>query len=610
MAKKIVNEEIEVNNHIIDLISPMGVEFQKNYVMLGDVFCKILTITNYPTNVGDSWEAKLCNIEGIIYKTAHTRIDPTSLIEHINNSIKLHKGRMLANSEAIVQERSRKAIEDFEKLLRKIDQEQEAIFNKSILIMVTANSKEDLDKKSSRVTGKISAMGMKVKPLTFKQKEGLESIAPFNFISEEIREKTERNMPVSTISGGFPFASSGLNDGKGILLGEDITRGGVILDIWKREGDRTNSNFTVLGNPGVGKSATVKKIMFHAWQQNTKIIVVDPEREYKDFCENLGGAWVNLGGGKGGRINPLEVKPIPEDDDDDDERFIRNKNSKGGLALHFQSLRTFFKLYIPSLTDIQLAKLEEILEDTYKKYGIDFDTDTSLITEYPTLDDLWEVANKKEKEYEETKSENEINEFKSVTALIRSMCVGADARLWNGPTNVDVNSDFICIDTHDLQSGDEKIQRSQYFNIMTWIWDKVAQNRQEKILVIFDEAYLVVDPKVPEALIYLRNYSKRIRKYEGGLGVISHSVVDFLHEEIRRYGQALMDNPTYKFMMGTDGKNLQELANLYDLTEAEQELLNAKRRGHVLLTVGNKRVHCIVKLEPHEVKNFGKGGGR
>ena len=610
MAKKVLNEDIEVNNHIIDIISPMGVEFQKNYIMLGDVFCKVLTITNYPTNVTNSWEAKLCNIEGIIYKTAHTKIDPTSLIEHINNSIKVHRGRMLASKEAIVQERSKKAIEDFEKLLRKIDQEQEAIFNKSILIMVTGNSKEDLDKKVSRVTGKISAMGMKVKPLTFKQKEGLQSIAPFNFISEEIREKVERNMPVSTISGGFPFASSGLNDGKGTLLGEDITRGGVIVDIWKREGDRTNSNFTVLGNPGVGKSATVKKIMYNEWLQGTKIIVVDPEREYKNFCKNLGGAWVNLGGGKGGRINPLEVKPIPEDDEDEDDRFVKNKNTQGALALHFQTLRTFFKLYIPSLTDIQLARLEEVLELTYKKYGIDFDTDTSEVEKYPTLDDMWEIANQKSDEYELSKGKYEINDYKTIVSLIRSMCIGSDKRLWNGETNVDVDSDFICIDTHDLQSGDEKIQRSQYFNIMTWIWDKVAQNRDEKILVIFDEAYLVVDPKVPEALIYLRNYSKRIRKYEGGLGVISHSVVDFLHEEIRRYGQALMDNPTYKFMMGTDGKNLQELANLYDLTEAEQELLNAKRRGHVLLTVGNKRVHGIVKLEPHEVKNFGKGGGR
>lgn len=609
MARKI-NENIEVNNHIVDLISPMGVEFQKNYLMLGDVFCRVLTITNYPTNVDNGWEAKICNIEGIVYKTSHTRIDPTSLIEHINKSIKVHRGRMLASKEAIVHERSKKAIEDFEKLLRKIDQEQEAIFNKSILIMVTANSKEDLEKKVSRVVSKISAMGMKVKPFTFKQKEALESIAPFNFISEDIRERVERNMPVSTIAGGFPFASSGLNDRKGILLGEDITRGGVILDLWKREGDRTNSNFTVLGNPGVGKSATVKKIMYNEWLQGTKIIVVDPEREYRDFCKNLEGAWINLGG-NGGRINPLEVKPIPEDDDEDDDvRFVKNKNTQGALSLHFQTLRTFFKLYIPSLSDIELASLEEILELTYNKYGINFETDTSTVEKYPTFDDVWEVANKKSKDYESEKGENEINHYKTIVALIRSMCVGSDKRLWNGETNIDVDSDFICIDTHDLQSGDEKIQRSQYFNIMTWIWDKVAQNREEKILVVFDEAYLIVDPKVPEALIYLRNYSKRIRKYEGGLGVISHSVVDFLHEEVRRYGQALMDNPTYKFMMGTDGKNLQELAKLYDLSEVEQELLNAKRRGHVLLTVGNKRVHTIIKLEPHEIKSFGKGGGR
>lgn len=610
MAKKVVNEELEVNNHIIDLISPMGVEFEKNCFMLGDVFCKVITITHFPSTVADGWEAKICNIEGVIYKTGHIKADPTDLIQDINTQIKVHRGRMLASKEAIVQERSKKAIDDYEKMIRKVDQEQEAVFNKSIIIMVTAKSKDDLDKKVSRVIGKLSAMGMKAKVLIFKQKEGFKGVSPFNFISEEISERVERNMLVSTISGGFPFASSGLNDGKGILLGEDITRGGVILDIWKREGDRTNSNFTVLGNPGVGKSATVKKIMFHEWQQGTKIIVVDPEREYKNFCENLGGAWVNLGGGKGGRINPLEVKAVPDDDDDEEDRLIKDRRNVGALALHFQTLRTFFKLYIPSLTDIQLARLEEVLELTYNRYGITFDTDIAQVEKFPILTDVYNVALECSEKFEKEKSQNEINEYNNVVALIRSMSIGADKSIWNGETNVDVKSDFICIDTHDMQKADEKIQRSQYFNILTWAWEKVAENRQEKILLIFDEAYLIVDPKVPEALMYMRNFSKRIRKYEGGLGVISHSVVDFLHEEVRRYGQALMDNPTYKFMMGTDGKNLQELANLYDLTEAEQELLNAKRRGHVLLTVGNKRVHGIVKLEPHEVKNFGEGGGR
>lgn len=603
-------EELEVNNHLVDLISPMGVEFSKTYFMLGDVYCKTLVITNFPTDVEIGWESKICNIEGIIYKSSHRKVDPTALIEHISDSIRKHRARMLSSSEAIVQERSKKAIADYEKLLRAVDQEQETVFNKTHIIMVTSNTLEDLNKKTATVVGKLSAIGMRAKPLTFKQKEGLKSIAPFNFILPEIQEKVERNMPVKTISGGFPFASSGLNDGTGILLGEDSTRGGVILNIWKREGDRTNSNFTVLGNPGVGKSATVKKIMFNEWAQGSKIIVVDPEREYKDFCKNLGGAWVNLGGGKGGRINPLEVKEVPLDEEEEEEEEILYAEGIGALGLHFQTLRTFFKLYIPSISDIQLATLEEILELAYKKYGIDFETDINTVEKFPTMTDVYEVTCEKALEYEKEKSNTEINEYKTIKALIRSMCVGADKALWNGETNVDVENDFICVDTHDLQKADERIQRSQYFNIMTWIWEKIAKDRNEKIVVIFDEAYIIVDPKVPEALMYLRNYSKRIRKYEGALGVISHSVVDFLDKEVKRYGQALMDNPTYKILMGTDGKNLQELANLYDLTEAEQELLNAKRRGHALMTVGNKRVHVIVKLEPHEVKNFGSGGGR
>ena len=37
------------------------------------------------------------------------------------------------------------------------------------------------------------------------------------------------------------------------------------------------------------------------------------------------------------------------------------------------------------------------------------------------------------------------------------------------------------------------------------------------------------------------------------------------------YGQALLDIPCYKILMGCDGKNLQETTDLYNLTDAEQE---------------------------------------
>ena len=62
--------------------------------------------------------------------------------------------------------------------------------------------------------------------------------------------------------------------------------------------------------------------------------------------------------------------------------------------------------------------------------------------------------------------------------------------------------------------------------------------------------------------------------------------------------------------MGADGKNLEELTKLMDLTEAEQEMLAKKKRGHGLLIAGSKRIHAKVELADFELEIFGKGGGK
>lgn len=129
-------------------------------------------------------------------------------------------------------------------------------------------------------------------------------------------------------------------------------------------------------------------------------------------------------------------------------------------------------------------------------------------------------------------------------------------------------------------------------------------------MLICDEAYLMIDQKVPQSLVYLRNVMKRARKYEGALGIISHSVIDFLSESIKQYGQALLDIPCYKLLMGTDGPNLKETAKLYDLTEAEQELLLARKRGHALFMVGAKRLHINFEIPDYKMMYMGKAGGR
>ena len=86
--------------------------------------------------------------------------------------------------------------------------------------------------------------------------------------------------------------------------------------------------------------------------------------------------------------------------------------------------------------------------------------------------------------------------------------------------------------------------------------DMAFKNREEKCYVVCDEAYLLIDKKVPQALEFMRNFSKRCRKYECGLITISQNILDFLAEEIKQYGQAILDNSTYKFFFGTDRTGL------------------------------------------------------
>jgi hypothetical protein len=128
--------------------------------------------------------------------------------------------------------------------------------------------------------------------------------------------------------------------------------------------------------------------------------------------------------------------------------------------------------------------------------------------------------------------------------------------------------------------------------------------------LIADESYLMIDPKVPQSLIFLRDVAKRARKYEAGVAIVSHSVVDFLADEVKMYGQALLDIPSFKIIMGTDGKNLTELKELYNLTDAEENLLLQKKRGQALLMVGSKRLKVNFEIPEYKFEYFGSGGGR
>ena len=66
------------------------------------------------------------------------------------------------------------------------------------------------------------------------------------------------------------------------------------------------------------------------------------------------------------------------------------------------------------------------------------------------------------------------------------------------------------------------------------------------MLLVCDEAYLMIDPQVPQSLAFLRNVEKRSRKYRVRPGDHLSFGGGFLAPEIKMYGQALLDIPATK----------------------------------------------------------------
>ncbi len=607
---KILSSTVNINPSIINIITPMGLELKRNSLIIGENTGRIYGIVKYPQKVDYGWLAKITNIPGTVVGITFIPIDNGEFISGLSRSIIQHRGNAESAKDPLAQQRAEKAAMDGEKIMLQIDQMGETVGTMIISIMATAREESNFVKICRKAESVIATNKCKTRIMANLQEQAFKSISPYHTIDEAVEEVLKRIIPMSSFVGGFPFSSSGYNDGTGYYFGRDNGGGLVVLDPWKRGNDRTNTNFTVMGVAGVGKSTVVKHIALAEYMKGTKIIFVDPEREYRDLTENLGGDWINAGGGSNGKINPLQIRPTPVDEED--VFYKDDENGMGDMAIYIKNLEIFLSLYLPSLTDKHKALLKAALIELYNKFNITWDTDINKLSneDFPIFSDLHALITEKMKYEEKKGNHSKANEYEELALLLQDIALGSDAFLWNGHSTIQTNSRCICLDTHDLQNTGDNIKRTQYFNLLTWCWQQMSQDRTEPVLLICDEAYLMIDPNVPQSLVFLRNVEKRSRKYEAGIAIISHSVVDFLDPRIKMYGQALLDIPCFKILMGCDGQNLQETKTLYNLTDAEEQLLAQKKRGNALVMIGSKRLHVNFEIPDYKFKYMGTAGGR
>lgn len=606
--KETTKEESGLNPAIVNILSPYGAVFEKNGFDLGENKACVMAVVKYPSEVDYGWLSNISNLPGTVFSADFQTISGGDLLDDLNSNIRQAENLLNSSNDHLERQRLEVRIENAKNLMYQIDQNGEKVGLLTIAIMPYAPKEGELERALEKLKAKAASSKLNLRKLAFAQKEGYMQISPFHEEKNEVADSLSRICPLSSFIGGFPFSASGYSDGSGYYLAKDLFGGLVILDLWKRENDRTNSNFVLTGVPGVGKSTAVKHIIVAEYMKGTKIIIIDPEAEYRELTKKLGGDIINAGGGRKARINPLQVRPAPKHLEEEEEDIDEESDRLPDLAAYLNMLETFFQIYLKP-SEMEMALLKDCILSLYKRFHITWETDITKLSnqDFPVMSDLYEEISLAEKTVEDRDKKRLLLKLKT---LLKDAAEGKDAFLWNGYSTDSPKARVICFDTSGLGSMNLKTKTAQYFNITSYCWQMMSADKEEKVMLICDEAYLLIDPDVPQTLSFIRDVEKRDRKYNAGLGIISHSIVDFLDEKVKRFGQAVLDLPAYKFLMGTDGQNLKETKMLYNLTEAEELFLEAKQRKRALAFIGSKRLPISFDIPSYKLDYFGSAGGK
>lgn len=588
-----------------NLLTPVGgISFGVSKVTVGPVIGRIYGAMRFPSELNYGWAVDLMNNSDCITCITYYPGNAAELGDALARSIKTASVDAQSESNARRRKHYAKQAMDADQLIDELDFKNAPIGHVAILTMPFSDDEDKLEDVCRSVSNRFAKKRIRLKPLGNLQKDGYKQLSPYYPPQPLVEDVLKRIFPLESLMGGFPMTVNLYRDDHGSYFGRTMDGGVMSLNLLMRGRDRTNGNLVVTGETGQGKSTVIKHLLQTQYMNSVKIIIIDPEREFRYLCQRLNGTWLDVGGGSA-KVNPLQIRPVPIDDEDEEENNRLYQANENAMALHIHTLDVFFKLYLPGLTDLQRALLKKALVKTYNLKGITWDTDVSQLGAegFPLISNL--------QNYLQTQAKEDPR-CGDLALLLYDMAEGADSFLWNGYTNVDLSNDIIVLDTNLLINSSEEVRRAQYFNTLTMCWQVMAQDRTTPVLLVCDEAHILFDPVIPQTSMYMRNFAKRARKYEGALWVVTHSLVDLLSEQVKISGQAILDSSAYKLFFGTDGKNLEETASLFHLTDAEKSHLLSKHRGHALLQLG--RQHVAVDFDKnipqYKMDLMGKGGGR
>lgn len=573
--KKLKNQVVNITfgqQDQLDLLSYSGLKEESSYLIINDSYVRTLFVSGYPYVASTGWLSMLINFNHNIDISYHIeQVDPLIALPKLNRKItelESTKRTMLKEGKVIGSEIT-DPLDSAMELKDKIQRGLEKLFQISIYMTITNNSLEELNKTTKLLETVMQTRLFYIKNATFQQIEGLQSILPRG----ENKLAQKRNLDSSSAALTFPFVSSELVQESGILYG--INKSNNSLVIIDRYG-LNNANSIIFAQSGSGKSYTAKVEILRHLMQGTKVIVIDPEREYKQLAKSVNGTYIKLSVNSKEKINPFAYS-------------ISSVTDENNLPEQIQDLTELISLMVGSLTSEERAMVDKALLQTYKKFGL-----TSRKNKipkkiiYPTLKDF----------YKELKSLKQ----KDLSDRLERFIKGSLSEVFNSQTNIELKNRLVVFDIKDLS---ESLRPIMMMVVATFVNNEVKQNPQKRMLVI-DEGWMLLQEE--ESARFISSLVRRARKYYLGVTIISQQANDFLSQD---YGKAIASQSSLRVLMRQDTTTIKKVAEEFHLSAYEQHYLLTCDRGEAIIiadqnhvavkVVASEAEHPLLTTDPREI---------
>jgi len=544
----------------IDTLSYAGLEENVDHLCVDGVYIRTLYVSGYPFVANSGWMDSLINFNHDSDISYHLHeVNALTALPKLHRKITELEStkRAMMRAGKIVGSEITDPLESAIDLRDKIQRGQEKLFQMSIYICLRAETLEELNKTTKLLEATLSSRLFYSKVARYQQLEALQSILPRG--EDQLGQK--RNLDSSSAALAFPFMSSELVQESGILYGVNKSNNSlVIIDRFSLH----NANSIVFAQSGSGKSYTTKVEILRQLMQGTKVIVIDPEREYKRLTESVQGTYIKLSAKSRQKINPFDL--------------ATTFHKASDLSEHAQDLTEVISLMAEGLSSREKAAVDKAILKIYKQPK----------QEQPLLEDL----------YAELQT---LGQLKLCERLERYIS-GSLADVFNAQTNIKLDNRLVIFDIKDLP---ESLRQIMMLIISNFVKNQVMA-KPEKRLLIIDEGWMLLEHE--ESARFVAGLVRRARKYYLGVSIISQQANDFLRSD---YGRAIASQSALRILMRQDTTTIKNVVSEFNLSEYEQSFLLTCDRGDALIiadqnhvavkVVASDKEHPLITTNPAEL---------